>query len=309
MDPKPPSDEPTPSEKSEREEETPRPGVAGNEEQAAPTAAGFSLGGLFRRKTPQFYVQQGLRLIENQNLAQASIAFQKALELDPDHVEAFKCLGAVFFRRGGQSNLQAALAQYEEAVKRDPFDIEVYTKTASILEKLGKKKEATLERKKAVTLKALETDDKNPVANNNMGIFMLKLDRTREAIGFFKKSIAGGKNYDLGYRNLATAHLSLASKDNGENTPQDHLTQAKANVSRALEISQTVPSLLVLARILISEENFDEALVFCGKAEKIDSTVKDVFSSKKVILEKLNRMAEAQKAFETFQNLSKKSGS
>lgn len=280
--------------------EAPTPPPAG--EAAPPAAPGFSLRTLFRRKTPQFYVAEGKRLAANQNLAQATIAFQQALELDPDNVEAFKALGNALLRKGGQSNVQAALEQFEQAAQRDPMDIDLYAKLATALEKLGKKKEATLERKKAAALKALQSDGNNPVANNNMGIFMLRLKRHGEAVDFFKRALGAKPDYDMAVRNLAATYLAMAGEEGAEDREQN-LELARTNGYRAVELSETVPSLLVLTRVLLAEERFEEALNVAEQAERVDETSKDVFATKKVILEKLNRMADAQEAYDRYREL------
>lgn len=260
---------------------------------------------LFRKESPESFVRQGESSTENQNLALATIAFQKALALDADNVGAFKGLGNVFLRKGGRTNIATALSYYQEAVKRDPFDDQSYAMSAKIYERLGRMKEATLERKKMVVVKTLQADPANPIANNNMGILMLQQERLEQALDYFKKSIKSNPSYDIAYRNLAATHYKAALTESDDDKKSEQAALAKGYVAKALEIRKGVGSMLIQAKILVLEGRYDEALDIAVSAEEMEQANRDVYALKRQIFDKLNRTKDAQKAFELYQAFSK----
>ena len=259
---------------------------------------------MFRKESPEMYIKEGHNLIENQNLALATMAFQKAVELAPDSVEAHKGLGNVFMRKGGRSNITTALDCFKRATLAAPFEDVSYAMAAKLYEKLGMMKEATLERKKMMIVKTLHTDPKNHIANNNMGILLLGQKQVQQAIEYFQKSISSNPNYDVALRNLAATYYRQAINTEDENTKTQNLNQARGFISKALAITPTCSSLIVSGKILIEEGRYDEALEVAEEAEKLESTNKDVFAFKRIALEKLNRTKDAQEAFESYQNIS-----
>lgn len=258
---------------------------------------------LFRKESPATYVKQGLKFVDHQNLALATLAFQKALELDGDNVKAFKGLGTVFLKKGGKRNIESALKHYNEAIKRNPFDDRTYAFTAKIYDKLGRLKEATMERKKMMIIKTLESDPKNSVANNNMGILLLQFGEVDKALNHFKSSIKANNQYDVAYRNLAATHYKLADDQEDAEKQKVDLDKAMAYINKALSIDPNVHSLVIQGKIFLLEGRPEEALKVCENAENLDRAHKSIFMLKRIVLEKLNRTKEAQEAFEAYQIL------
>lgn len=242
--------------------------------------------------------------MENQNLALATMAFQKALSLDPNNVGGFKGLGNVLLRKGGRVNIGSALTYFQEAVKRDPFDDQAYAMSAKIFERLGRLKEATMERKKMVIVKTLHSDPTNHVANNNMGILMLQMEQADEAIKYFRKSIETNPDYDISHRNLAAIFYKLAISESDEKKKGDHVDQARGHVARALELGSNVTSMVINGKIMILDGRFEDALQIAEEAEVMHPANKDVYGLKRQALEKLHRTLEAQKAFDSYQTFS-----
>lgn len=293
------------TEQTEEAKEAPVPSVAEHVEEVAKPGffSKWNLLKMFRRESPTMYIKEGHSLIENHNLALATIAFQKAIELDPNRVEAHKGLGNVFMRKGGRSNITMALECFKNATAVAPFEDTSYALAARLYEKLGMMKEATLERKKMMIVKTLHTDPKNPIANNNMGILLLGQKQVPEAIEYFKKSVEANPNYDIAFRNLAATFYKLASEATDESKKGGNLGQARAYIGKALAVSRNASSLIVNGKILVEENLLDDALVLAEEAEELDSTNKGVFAFKRVVLEKLNRTKDAQKAYETYQDI------
>ena len=258
---------------------------------------------LFKRDTPAALVKAGRALLENKNFAQASVNFNKALALAPDFVPAFQALGDALMKKGGRANVKSALLQFQEASKRDPFQEAAYSASARAYDMLGQRKEAALEKKKLVVVKTLDNDSNNPAANNNMGILFLQQGLVPQALGHFQRAIKTDRKYDVALRNLAAVYYKLTTETEDPNLKLEYTEKAKEFIGRAMEVAEIPASLLVLARIQVMEEQYDKALVVCEKIEAQDATNKDVFGLKKVILMKLNRLDEANKAYETYKFL------
>lgn len=259
---------------------------------------------LFKRETPQRLVRQAAELLENRNYAQATVTLKRALELDTQFVPAFEGLGDVLMKKGGRANVEAALEQYGEAIRRDPLQEKIYGARARAYDMLGKRKEAALEKKKMVVVKTLQAEPGNPVANNNMGILFLQQNLVAQAVDYFQRAVSSDAKYDVALRNLAVTYYKLASEAEEDGAQRaEHLDKAKSFISRALEIAETPQSLLALARMHMVEEQWEDALSTCERVEQIDATLKDVFGLKKTVLMKLNRLEEAKKAYETFRFL------
>ena len=255
---------------------------------------------LFRREAPSSLVSAGRQLEDNRHFAQATVAFNRALALDPDHAPAYEGLGDVLLKKGGRANVEAAVLQYQEAVKRNPFNDRTYAALGRAYDSLGKRKEAALEKKKLVVARTLRADPANPIANNNMGIMLLQQNWIVAAIDYFTRSTKADPRYDTAVRNLAVTHYKLASDTMEPATRAQNLEKAKNYITKALAIAESPLTLLTQARILLLEERFEEALAVCERVEQIDPAMKEMFGLKKAALLKLNRLEEANKAHETW---------
>ena len=283
-----------------QEQEGATPPVTGEEE--APVKEGLMRRlnpmRMFRKESADMYIKEGNSLMENQNLALATMAFQKAIALEPDNVEAHKGMGHVLMKKGGRTNMASALTQFQAALKINPFDDRLYALTSRILEKLGKMKEATLEKKKMMVIKTLQSDPKNPIANNNMGILMLQQGNMDQALTYFRQSIASNPNYDVANRNLAAAYYQLAVKTE-DDRKQEYIEQAKVFINKAINIDDSAISKVIYGKILMIEGRLEEALGICEAEIERDPSNGSIFALKRMVLEKMNRTQEAQKAYET----------
>jgi Tfp pilus assembly protein PilF len=254
---------------------------------------------LFRKETPETFVEEGTRLLESRSLRQAAAAFEKALELDPEYAPAMRGLGLVTVARGGKTNLKAALTHFQAALKRDPFDESTYNTCAMVYEKLGDANAAVNERKKLAVVKTLQTDPKNPVANNNMGILLMSQQQPEAALVYFRKSIEANPKYDVAIRNLATALYTLATTGPVEKRGE-YQAQAMEAVEQSLKLGLSVATLLLQARLKLLAGNAQAALEIVTRAQAMDPGNKDGYAVKQLALEKLGRIAEAQLAHEQY---------
>jgi len=274
-------------------------------ESSAPEPAGSLLSRLnplrlFRRNSAATYIREGKQLLESGSMAQATLAFRKALELEPDNAAAFRGLGKVFYKKGGRTNMETALKHYQEAINRNPLDHDLYAITAKIYDALSKRKEAALERKKFVIVRALDADPRNPTANNNMGILFLQQGRMTEALDYFNRAVDSDRNYDVAYRNLAAAYFQLAKKAPDAEKKADYGGKAREAIQKALAIAPAVPTLMAHARILMTDGNLEEVLAILERVDQMDPASPEVYYMKKMALEGLGRFEEAKSAHEIY---------
>jgi tetratricopeptide (TPR) repeat protein len=255
---------------------------------------------LFRKASVEGYINEGKDLLESGSLAQATVAFNKALELDADNVAAYRGLGKVFFKKGGRSNMEVALKHYQSALRNNPWEHDLYAITAKIYDALGKRKEATLERKKFVIVRALEADPKNPIANNNMGILFLQQGRMDEALDYFNRAVKSDRHYDVAHRNLAAAYFQLAKKAPDAEQKADYNAKAREAIQSALAIAPSVPSLMAQARILMMDGNLEEVLSILEQVDKMDPANPEVHLMLRMTYEGLGRFEEAKSAQESY---------
>lgn len=254
----------------------------------------------FRSHTVESYVSQGRDLLDKGSLGQAAVAFQKALEIDPDAAAAHRGIGRLFYKKGGRANYETALKHYQEAIRRNPNDHDLYVITAKIYDHLGKRKEATLERKKFIIVRALEADPHNAVANNNMGIVHLQQGRMPEALDYFNRAVQADKRYDVAYRNLAAAHFQLAKRATEAEQKAQHNSKAREAIEKALEIAPAVPSLMAKARIQMMDGSLEEVLALLARVDEMDPANPEVQRMKKMALEGLGRFEEAKAAQQAY---------
>ena len=255
---------------------------------------------MFRRRSVENYLSEGRDLLEHGSMAQATVAFQKALELDSKCIAAYRGLGKVFFKKGGRSNLEIALKHYQDAIRLNPKEHDLYAISAKIYDSMGKRKEATLERKKFVIVRALEADPRNPIANNNMGILFLQQGRMDDALDYFNRAINADRNYDVAYRNLAAANFQLAKKEQDPDKKTHFNNKARESIEKALAIAPAVPTLMAQARILMMDGNLDDVLAILEQVDRQDPANAEVYYMKKMALEGLGRFEEAKSAHESY---------
>ena len=272
------------------------PAESGEEAQSVSFLTKINPLRMFRKKSPDFFVNEGKDFMENQAFAQAMLAFNNALAIDPNSSAALRGLGKVFYKKGGRSNMKTALNYYQEAIKRSPMDHELYAISAKIYDTMGQRKEATLERKKFVIVRALDVDAKNPIANNNMGILFMQQGKTDVALSYFQKSIDSDKNFDVAYRNQAAVYLKMAKETEDADKKENYNMKAREGIEKAVEISPTPASLLAFGRILLKEGKFDQVLTIVEKIDEMDPANKHVFKLKQLTLEGLGRFEEARDA-------------
>ncbi|MFM2303282.1 MAG: hypothetical protein RLZZ135_691, partial [Cyanobacteriota bacterium] len=105
--------------------------------------------------------QQGLAAVSAGNLNQAMVEFNRAIELNPQAIQAYIERGNI---KDALHDLPGALADFSTAIKLDPKATDAYYNRATVLTKHGKNKEAVADFNIAI-----ELDPKSAPAYLNRG--------------------------------------------------------------------------------------------------------------------------------------------
>ncbi|MFQ5780216.1 MAG: tetratricopeptide repeat protein [Nitrospiria bacterium] len=204
---------------------------------------GLTEGRIKREKEATAHYKFGVAYLRDNppSIQQAYVEFQKALKLDPRHMDAHYALGHVHFRR---ENYLDAIASFKKVLSIDPNYSEAYNYLGKVYEvqgKLGKAVEAyqkALENKQYATpqlphlnlgllyLKqekydearrefqnVLRFDSDNIVAHNELGKVYHLLGNQKEAIGSYQEAIRRAPAFLDAHYNLAFSYLKDGSKN------------------------------------------------------------------------------------------------
>lgn len=250
-------------------------------------------------------LKEGEMLLEGGDYSQAIISFQHALAENPKSIDAYIGISKALMKKGGIANSKKAIECLRKGLKADPNSSDVYLNIAEIYDKLGKKKDAATERKKAFTVRALKNDPDNVTTNNNMGVLLLKQNSCDEAIKYFRKSVTIDSKYQLGYTNLSKAWYQKANSTKDSNKKKAMLKQSLSSLEKALALGENAACMLMKAKVLTLTEQYEEALACCDKAYALDPAMKEIYATKKLIHEKNANIDEANLAYDGYKKLEK----
>lgn len=123
----------------------------------------------------------GLALLEMQRNEEAEEAFRKHVEVVPDHGQAWNDLGLVLRRQGKYSEAEEA---FRRQIEVEPEHRYAYANLGLALWNQGRKEEA-----EEAFRRDLELDPDDPRTTGNLGVLLLQLDRPGEAEEWLRKAI------------------------------------------------------------------------------------------------------------------------
>ena len=184
-------------------------------------------------RSPEFYSNLGIPLQRLGRFAEAIAAYSRAIEIKPDFAEAFHNMGETLFRQG---HIDQAISCFKMAASHKTDFYQAHFNLANALATKGQTDEAVAAFNRAIELGAsppekigallnlanllqqsgriadaintygkifeITIDDWRPYAN--MGITLIGLGRTNEAIAFLERAIAINPGCVEAYTNLAT---------------------------------------------------------------------------------------------------------
>ncbi|HVT87539.1 MAG TPA: tetratricopeptide repeat protein [Tepidisphaeraceae bacterium] len=139
--------------------------------------------------------------------ADAAKAYQRAVELNPEFVEAWNNMGVAFADLG---RTEEAITAYRRTIELRPDSPNPYTNLSHALREQGLLDEAI-----AAARQALACDPNFPDAFNNLGVALFRQGKTQEAIDAFRKAISLRSDYPLAHANLGMALLRRGDFEEG----------------------------------------------------------------------------------------------
>jgi tetratricopeptide (TPR) repeat protein len=150
------------------------------------------------------------RALPESRADEAMLAFQKALEINPNYTDAMNNLGNEFANRG---RLDEAVTLYEKVLKRNPKFALAHNNLGFALARQNRFEDAIPHYKTAIELKP-----DYAFAYNNLGLTLAKQEKVDEAIEQFRQALKFSPDYLQARNNLANV-LSDAGR-NDEAIPE-----------------------------------------------------------------------------------------
>src|SRR5580692_5795548 len=122
-------------------------------------AAVASPGPALPQITPVYRAQQlnseGIRLMQQNRLAEAEVQFRQAVQADPANIEAVTNLGVAIFKQG---RFAESIPFFEQAVARSPQQAALYNDLAQAYVRVGRPHDAAAEMAHACDLEPSNPD-------------------------------------------------------------------------------------------------------------------------------------------------------
>ncbi len=126
------------------------------------------------------WFEKGCELdVDPRQWAEAALAYEKAIELDPEYADAYCNLGAVRYNQGQRASARRA---FEACLSRAPDHVEANFNLANVLEEAGEDEQAL-----ALYRRALATDPLYPDLHINLALLYEKLERMRPACRHWRR--------------------------------------------------------------------------------------------------------------------------
>ncbi len=154
-----------------------------------------------------YQVRQGMDQEQAGRLEQAAAAHEKALQIDPQLVEAHVNLISIY---GRLSQYEKAEEHYQAAIRLNPNDAEAHYDYGVLLFGQGKYPEAD----KAFR-KALEINPFYAEAHNNLGVLLEQQGRWQEAAEQFRQAIENQPGFRLAHFHLGRIFVNQGNYQDG----------------------------------------------------------------------------------------------
>ncbi|MBW4680148.1 MAG: tetratricopeptide repeat protein [Microcoleus vaginatus WJT46-NPBG5] len=195
-------------------------------------------------KSAQLHFNTGKQLKELGKFDEAIGHYQKALEIEPDHVEVLNHLAEVYYT---QNRLAEAIVACQKALKIQPNFAQAYKTLGNVLQAQGKLEPAMRAYSKAINIKP---DFAEALAN--LGSMFYKQGRLEEALPYYQKAVTINPNIAGVYWNLGNLLKQLG-----------RLNEANACLQRALELKPELGGaefLVNLGNVLVKQGKWEEAI-------------------------------------------------
>jgi protein O-mannosyl-transferase len=143
----------------------------------------------------------GQILFEDGKFAEAMTEYKKALQINPDYVEAVNSLGLAL---AGLGRTEEAKTEFEKALRMNPNYVKAHNNLGLVLAGLGRTEEAMAQYREA-----LRIDPRCAEAHNNLGNVWVNTGRFAEAVAEYREALGINPRYAEAHSNLGFALANL----------------------------------------------------------------------------------------------------
>jgi len=179
---------------------------------------------------PNAWNNLGILAARKGELDQAIDNFQRALQIDPDHIIALDNLGSAYRQKRDWPAAQRVL---ERALALNPDDPEANYGLGMVYAQQN-----DVQRAYDYLQKAIAARPAYPEALNNLGILYLRTRRPEEAKHAFEEAIRVAPQYDQAYLNLARVYAIEGDREKAKRTLEELLKQNPENAQAQQEWKQ-----------------------------------------------------------------------
>lgn len=161
-----------------------------------------SPSGVSAEKGYDFYLDAGIRFLNQKNYGKSIEQFKKAIVLNSNSSQAYNLLGVSYFQ---QNNTNLAKMQFEKALKIDPSYAKAYNNLGSLYYMRQE-----FDKAKILYKKALSLSPKLVSAHFSLGSLLVLEGQTEEGFSFLSKGIELDPDYLERNEHLITTYTSAA---------------------------------------------------------------------------------------------------
>ena len=156
-------------------------------------------------QTAQEYCDTGLDSLGKKMYDEAIVAYQKAIEIDPQYAKAYNGLGATYYYK---KMYDEAIAAYQKAIEINPQYVVAYTNLGNAYYTKKMYDEAISAYKNAI-----ETNPQYATAHSNLGGAYYKKGMYDEAIAAYTKAVEINPQYTVAHNGLGNAYYTKKMYD------------------------------------------------------------------------------------------------
>jgi tetratricopeptide (TPR) repeat protein len=205
-------------------------------------------------KDAAHYVDEGNAYVAEGDMANAALAYEKAVEIDPGHYDAHNSLGVVLSTMG---DFNRAIDHFRLAVSLNDSLVEGHYNLGRAYAEIGRPQEALMEFRRAAQL-----DSTYALAYMSAGAVFAQMGLAEQAIDANERAIHFDPNLIQARVNLASVYIAMEEYDKGIEVLQ---------VARDL-IPGNVDLASLAGRAAILKRDFEQAIDLFSQAVQFDST-------------------------------------
>jgi tetratricopeptide (TPR) repeat protein len=201
---------------------------------------------------PVYYIILGITYNGQSRYEEATTAYLKAIELNPQDATVYYHLGEAY---SDHKNYAAAIAAYQRAIELNPKNALVYYKLGVIYDHQKRYEEAI-----TVYQSVVELNPEHAAAYNNLGVAHKTQKRYEEAIIAYQQAIALNSEYGMVYYNLGNTYYA-----------QKRYEEAITVYQRAIELNPEYDSIYIhLGNTYDEQKRYKEAIMAYQRAIELN---------------------------------------